>query len=298
LTRIRTLAAVQVFGIEVDQSLARCWRGWLAPPAQPFYLDAGQAEAYGVTGSLPVPQLSAELRDTFAAWRVARGLNLIWLEEPVFYDLPRRVRARLVRAQVEHRRGLVPTVRQWSGSGPVDAAGLRGQADGHRFVWWPSMLKAADDSVTGLIISRNDALLPSQHTAVTATGWKAAGHALPRAEELAGTFACGSGPNCFGTVMAAAGVDGAAATWMLQEPFETWLRESTRAGGDDERPGTVIVWRDTAGTARHAAVTLGGGWGLHKPSQSWWTPRKVLAVRDIIRGNRTTGLRIHRYTLC
>jgi hypothetical protein len=295
LTDIRTLAAVQVFGIEVDQSLARCWRGWLAPPAQPFYLDAEQAEACGVTPGFQVPQMSDELRDTFAAWRVARGLQLLWLEERRFHALPRRARARLVRAQVEHRRGLVPVVRQWSGS--VDVAGLRGQADGHRFVWWPRMLEPADDSVIGLIVSRNEALLPSQHKAVTATEWKAARRALPRAEGLAGTFPSGSGPNCFGTVMAAAGVDGAAATWMPREPFEAWLRESTRAGGDDTHPGTVLVWRDTGGTARHAAVTLGGGWGLHKPSQSWWTPRKVLTVRDIIRVNRAAGLRIHRYIL-
>ena len=84
---------------------------------------------------------------------------------------------------------------------------------------------------------------------------------------------------------------------MLQEPFETWLRESSRTGGDDSQPGTVLVWRDAEGVAQHAAVTLGGGWGLHKPSQCWWTPRTVLTVRDLVRSSRSPGLRIHRYTL-
>jgi hypothetical protein len=43
---------------------------------------------------------------------------------------------------------------------------------------------------------------------------------LPRARELAGTFPGGSGPNCFGTVMAAAGVEGAADEWMQRQPFD------------------------------------------------------------------------------
>jgi hypothetical protein len=295
LTDISTVADVQIFGIEVDQLLARRWREWLAPPAQPFYLSAEQAEACGVAPDLQAPQMNDELRDTFAAWRVARGLQFAWIEESRFHALPRGARARLVRAQAEHRRGLVPTVRQWSGL--IGAAELRGQADGHRFVWWQPMLEHADDSTIGLIVNRHEPLLPSQHGAVTAVEWKAAGRALPRAEQFAGTFPRGSGPNCFGTVMAAAGADGAAETWMLQEPFETWLKESTRTGGNDKQPGTVLVWRDTEELAQHAAVTLGRGWGLHKPSQCWWTPRTVLTIRDIIRGSRSAGLRIHRYTL-
>jgi hypothetical protein len=298
LTGVNTLADVQVLGVEVDQPLIQRWREWVAPPAQPFYLSAEQAEACAVAiaaAELRAPPMSAELRDTFAAWRVSRDLHLIWLEESRFHALPRRFRARLVHAQVEHRRGLVPTVPQWSSL--VDNATLRGQADGHRFVWWQPVLEQADDSVLGLIVTRIETLPPSRHRDVPAAQWKAAGRILPQAEELAGTFAPGSGPNCFGTVMAAAGVDGAAETWMLREPFEAWLRDSTRAGGHDDQPGTVYVWRQADGTAQHAAVTLGAGWALHKPSQSWSTPRTVLSVRDVIRTSRSAGLRIHRYTL-
>lgn len=263
--------------------------------AQPFYLTSRQAEACGITTDPRPPQLGDELHYTYAAWRVPRDLHLVWLEDQEFHALPRSVRARLVRAQVEHRRGLVPTVRRWSGVD--DDAQLRGQGDGHRFVWWPSMLEGAEDVTVGLIVSRIERILPSRHREVTAAEWKTAGRVLPRAEELAGTFATGGGPNCFGTVMAAAGVAGAAETWMQQEPFEAWLRANTRAGGDDARPGTVLVWRDADGTAQHAAVTLGGDWGLHKPSASWATPRKVLSVREIVRVSRAPGLRIHRHTM-
>lgn len=301
LTRISSLADVLIFGVEVDQPLARRWREWLAPATQPFYLSAEQAAQCGVAPEPREPLepgtllMSDELRDTFAAWRVARGLQPSWIEESGFHALPRTVRARLVRAQVEHRRGLVPTVRQWSGL--IGAQELRGQADGHRFVWWQRMLEDADDSTVGLIVDRHEALAPSRHSEVTAAEWKAADRVLPGAEQLAGTFPSGSGPNCFGTVMAAAGVDGASESWMMQEPFEAWLTESTRVGGNDRQPGTILVWRDDQGTAQHAAVTLGSGWGLQKPSQCWWTPRAVLTVPDLIRSNRSVGLRIHRYTM-
>lgn len=61
---------------------------------------------------------------------------------------------------------------------------------------------------------------------------------VPAAGHLAGTFAPQSGPDCFGTVMAGAGVPESADVWMLREPFELWLTTATQPGGDDEEPGT------------------------------------------------------------
>ncbi len=104
----------------------------------------------------------------------------------------------------------------------------------------------------------------------------------------------GSGPDCFGTVMAACGVDGAEEVWMQREPFEQWLAEHTTAGGRDDAPGTVFVWRDAGQAVQHAAITLGDGWMLHKPSQSWMSPRKVRTVGEVKRTTRTAGWRLQR----
>jgi cell wall-associated NlpC family hydrolase len=114
---------------------------------------------------------------------------------------------------------------------------------------------------------------------------------------LSGTFPGGSGPNCFGTVMAAAGVDGAADAWMQRRPFDEWLADNTSRGGRDDVPGTVFVWRDSGREVQHAAVTLGNGWMLHKPSQAWMTPRKVRTVAEVVRSSRTTGWHLHRYAI-
>lgn len=137
----------------------------------------------------------------------------------------------------------------------------------------------------------------SRHSEVREATWRRCATVLAGVRALAGTFPTGSGPNCFGTVMAACGEFGAAESWMLQAPFEAWLAEKTRPGGSDDAPGTVLVWRDRGGLARHAAVTIGDGWGFEKPSQDWHSPRVVLPVRDLIMANRTRGQRLQRRKL-
>jgi len=138
---------------------------------------------------------------------------------------------------------------------------------------------------------------PSRHGEVTNASWRIATAVLPSARALAGTFPSESGPNCFGTVMGAAGVAGAAATWMQREPFEAWLAEVSRPGGRDDQAGTVLLWRDTDQLVQHAAVTLGDGWVLHKPSQGWMSPVLVLTARDAILSSRIRGHHLQRRTL-
>ena len=162
-------------------------------------------------------------------------------------------------------------------------------------MWWPDSLNRCGDEPVARFVA--DEPVTSQHREVTESTWDRAGTVLPAARGLAGTFAAKSGPNCFGTVMAAAGVPGAAEVWMFREPFEAWLAEATTPGGSDERPGTVLVWRDRPGLVQHAAVTLGDGWALHKPAQGWMTPRMVLSV-PVLKGQaRQVGHRLSRRTI-
>lgn len=118
-----------------------------------------------------------------------------------------------------------------------------------------------------------------------------------RAHDLVG-FPSGSGPNCFGAVMGAAGVAGAEDEWMQLAPFTAWLEAHCRRGGSDGEPGTVLLWRDAAtGDPFHAALTLGDGWAFEKPSQCWWTPRYVTTVGDIKRDTRMRGIRLERWRI-
>jgi hypothetical protein len=276
-----------VLNVRVPEELLRQWARWLAPERQPFFLTDDEAADLGMTAGEPVTD--PELTDTYEMYDAA-GLVVSWLAESEFLALPRRTRSGLVRAQLGHGRAAVPTVRRWL---PVIGPRVRDQADGHRFVWWPSLL--AGQAAAVLPAWAAEELLPGQQAAVADATWAGASSLLPCARELAGTFAAGSGPNCFGTVMAAAGVPGASTTWMQREPFESWLTSATRPGGRDDVPGTVLVWRSVAdGLLQHAAVTLGDGWALHKQSQCWYSPRLVLRTADVIAGSRTAGWRLSR----
>lgn len=158
----------------------------------------------------------------------------------------------------------------------------------------PHRRPSRDDAETlrRIVAYVEDGRRPSRHHEVAS--WPGL---LPRASALAGTFPDSSGPNCFGTVMAASGVEGAEKEWMQREPFEAWLSERTVPGGRDDEPGTVLVWRGADGLVQHAAVTLGGGWALHKPSQGWMSPTKVLSVRDVKLSSRAAGRHLGRRRL-
>jgi cell wall-associated NlpC family hydrolase len=81
---------------------------------------------------------------------------------------------------------------------------------------------------------------------------------------------------------------------MVCEPFEEWLAAHTAAGGRDDEPGTVLLWRG-GDRVQHAAITIGDGWVLHKPGQSWKLPRKIRTVAEVRRSTRTAGWRLTRH---
>lgn len=261
--------AMRVLGIAVEEGLLGHWRRWFAPQHQPFRVDRLAPE---LRNNLPPPdsdrRVSAEHRDTFFMY----GGTWVWIDEASFRELPASARRALM---VERRRVSHPK--------PSPC--------------WPSRLKSDGD---GCMLRWVEAgVRPSRHESVSAATWRRAAAAVPEARGLAGTFAAGSGPNCFGTVMAAAGVVEARSAWMLQEPFSEWLTERAepvRGTSQDAVPGTVLAWHENDQLA-HAAITLGDGWALSKPSQSWSSPTMVWTVSESITTWRLPGTRLSRHRL-
>lgn len=213
--------------------------------------------AESLIGGEPGSGLSDEVRDTFEIYGSGSD-RVVLLDRAAARRLPHEVRA------VQH------VAHHWPGERDLRSAAIRFVERGRR---------------------------PSRHHEVDESAWSAVAGLLPAARRLAGTFPSASGPNCFGTIMGAAGVEGAEFEWMQQEPFEVWLASHADSGGADGGAGIVLVWRDADGTAQHAAITLGDGWAMHKPSQGWMSPTKVLTTRDVKRSARAPGLRLHRYAL-
>ena len=281
---------MRALNIDVPDRLVERWLDWFSPVVQPFLADEALAASIGDHAGEVL--LSDEVRDTYCLYGLPSGARYVWLDEPRFMALPRRSRVALVRAQRTFGRELVASVRSWA---PVVGDRAREQADGRGFVWWRSLLQGIEERVLTDYIE--EGRRASRHDEVPEEVWASAARRLPDARRLAGSFATRSGPNCFGTVMAAAGVVGADEVWMQREPFERWLSERTRAHGDDATPGTVLVWRSPDGLVQHAAVTIGHGWVLHKPSQGWMSPSKVLTTQECKASSRASGRRLERYAI-
>lgn len=248
---------MDVLGIAVDRDELERWLGWLMPAEQPFLVPRDLADELGLEDR--PDQLTMELRDAF--WIYGEQEDAVcWLDRAASRRLPGDVR--------------------------------RGQPEPHR--WRTGDL---DADVARLVRYLEDGRRRSRHHEVGDDVWRGHEEALPGARRLAGSFPGRSGPNCFATVMAAAGVEGAAETWMLREPFEEWLAASTVRGGADDQTGTVMVWRSPDGLVQHAAVVLGDGLALHKPSQGWQSPTKVLTAHEVKMSSRASGRRLDRYRL-
>ena len=66
--------AIGVVNVPVPDGLRASWRGWLAPPRQPFFLTAGEAAALALpTLARAEVHLTPEERDTNAVWGMAEG---------------------------------------------------------------------------------------------------------------------------------------------------------------------------------------------------------------------------------
>ena len=269
----------------------RRWRSYLAPERQPFFVRP--QDGFACVDLEDAPELDDDLRCTYTGWRIRDATAVVWLDESSFMDLPRADRARLVRLQALKRRGAVPTVRRWEHD--FDRDRLRSQADGHRFVWWPSLLDLNPEPVIRAQVE-DGRQLASRHEEVSEATWARCQERLPRARAVVGVFPPSSGPNCFGATVAAVGRAPTGAR-VLREPFESFLAECCTRGGSDEDVGTVLVWRDRQGLVSHSAITIGDGWGIEKPAETWWTPTIVAEAAQLVRINRALGLRLERHRL-
>ena len=279
-----------VLGCTVPSSLLKSWEGHLAAPVQPFFVSHALAENLGVWPRWTRAEFSSlglplSLTDTFTCYAVPTAVPwVLLLSGPAFNTLPEQLRAALLREQLEHGRGRVESAAAWAGRLPAGAGRLHDASTDGLFLWWPSLwqtLSAASRRGVLLHLLTEDRL-PHRGAEVTPALWANLDARLPDVRRLAGTFARESGPNCFGTVMAACGAPLADELWMHQGPFTRWLDASTHPSDTHDNLGTVLVWHDAHGQLQHAALALGGGWVLQKDAQSWLAPRQIVGLPEVL----------------
>ncbi len=261
-------SSTTVLGVDVDADLVERWRGWFAPPVQPFRVDLLPPD---VVVTLPQREVepTPEWTDTFFLYTGTWA----WLDEQEFRLLTPAHRRSLMAVR---RRSVRPK------TSPV----------------WPSELARSGDQVM-LRWMASGVERPSRHREVPRPVWQVAQSVLPDVERLAGTFAAtGSGPNCFSAVMAAAGVD-VGGQQVAPDTFARWLdgtSEPISGTGHDGEPGVVFTWTEH-GKLAHATVTVGAGWMFGKGSQSWSSPRFIRPVREVVASWRYPGTSLSRHRI-
>lgn len=248
---------MRILNIDVPDDLLAKWRQWYAPGCQVFRSHQLSDAAKAALTSVAPQSLPLEIRDTFGAYGDGWGR----IDEVDFWALSQDVRAELLATH------------------EVDEVGL---------FRWPSELAREGDAP---LIAYVADTAPSRHEDVPEQVWEAASALLPDARRLSGTFAETSGPNCFGTVMTAAGED-VERDWVKQPQFEEFLARCTQPADmpNVDRPGVVWVWRNADGLAVHACVTVGGGFALNKPAQAWWAPRYIWTTDEVFAHHDEDGL--------
>ncbi|WP_235514565.1 hypothetical protein [Deinococcus sp. Leaf326] len=207
---------MDVLNIPVALELLDRWRAWLAPERQPLFLTAQEAAGLRLP-TMPRAdlRLSPEERDTLTLWAMASDADRVaWLDRAGWAALDTRRQRTLVRLQVRYGRGNVPLGRHYPDLLPGLSSG--------RFLWSPEHL---GHEVLVRLVSTGQAAC--RREAVPGAVWAAAQDVLPGVHALAGTFSGGPG-NCFGAVMGAAGIAGAADEWTQRGPFEAFLAARTR----------------------------------------------------------------------
>jgi hypothetical protein len=263
------MAFAQVLGVGVDEALVKRWRTWFAPSIQPFRTDLLPPE---VAAAVPTREAepTPEWQDTFFMY----SGTWTWLSEEEFNSLRPSLRRSLLAVR---RRTVRPK------SMPA----------------WPSELAGSGDELMFRWIA-SGTVRPSQHHEVPDSVWEGAHAVLPDAKRLAGTFptAGGTRANCFGTVMAATGLD-VSDVQIGPDKFQAWLDDNTEsiAGTScDDEPGVVFAWTEH-GKLAHATVSIGGGWMFGKGSQAWSSPRFVRTVRNVVDSWRYPETRLSRYRI-
>jgi hypothetical protein len=122
---------------------------------------------------------------------------------------------------------------------------------------------------------------------------------------LAGIFSSSSGANCFATVIAGLTPNLLESTqisnlWMLEHEFLAAL--ATRGFHDagtlerSVKPNSVIVWLHSSGKPIHACLVLEFGLVLNKDAQSWFAPRQLLRLEDVLKSWQEDSIEVRVWT--
>lgn len=312
---------MNILGCRVNEPLIASWEQRLVferepvfvTPAERRWLPAGSVVLTGAELRDNYAMAPLDLHDSYNLYAMQRqGLEVAFLTPAEFWDLSEEARQGVMALQAERGRGQIYTEGWLRKLGVTLATGQRDRftlADGFRFAlrhdfWWSLSPEERRRWLQHFVAEGRESCLSSR---LRPDQWEQIDQRHgPQIRLLAGTFAPTSGPNCFATVLAAVTSSpnlaaSIAGHWLHPVPMLRGLAErgfelSTMPGDPEALPaGAVVLLVDDERRPQHAFYCLGDGLALNKDAQSWFTPRQIRPVAEILRSWITQSLRAHVY---
>ncbi len=293
---------MNISGCEVPISTLEAWSEIFVFPLEPIFLT--RATQHLLPNELRIELMdqlrlqrredfnaTLEYRDAYLTYRVSKEAEFVALLKPEeFRALAREIQAELIALQTQLERGQLyklEVVRDVLGQIPAfleqdifaDHFVLRFDVWNDftpeiRYRWLATYVSLERQNCLSSLLPENTwAALPEQ------------------VRILAGTFSNSSGANCFATVIAGLTPDSPESTrisnlWVLEHEF---LKALTARGFHDAgklelpvKANSVITWLNSSGKIIHACLMLEFDLVLNKDAQSWFAPRQILKLEDVL----------------
>lgn len=282
---------MNILGCEVPISTLEAWSKIFVFVLEPFFLTT-ESRAL-LLNSVPRRELkpSLEFADAYLTYLIPEEAEfVVLLESQEFRALPRDVQEALIQLQTQFGRGQIYDLEFVKGVLNEILAFLEPDIFANQFVLHHDIWNGFTPDIryqwmaTYVSLDRINCLssIMPEHL------WAE----LPEeVRALVGTFSSTSGANCFATVIAGLTPDlleseRIAKSWMLEHVFlEALEARGFHDAGRLElpvKPISVITWHNSSGTNVHACLLLESGLALNKDAQSWFAPRQLLRLEDVL----------------
>ncbi|MFZ5814617.1 MAG: hypothetical protein ACOY93_04885 [Bacillota bacterium] len=307
---------MNILGCRITEAIIASWERRMVAEREPIFITA-EERRWLPPGSLILT--AAEFRenhvmapldlfDSYDLYRMNRqGLEVLFLTPAEIGELSEEARLALMALQLERGRGQIYPdgwLRKVGASLPFSGRDRFVNAAGGFFglrwdAWWALSPEERRRWLLHFVSEGRNSCL-SGDLSPDQWEWIDRLHG-PQIRHLAGTFAPVSGPNCYAATLAAATrcVSRAlsiAGHWLHPEPFLRGLAERGYAvsayPADPSMPaGSVLLFVDKLKRPQHAAYYLGEGLVLNKDAQSWFAPRQIRTLSELMEEWLGDGMR-------
>lgn len=282
---------MKILGCEVPVSTLEAWAQIFVFEREPFFLTL-EVRAL-LSNARPCAELkpSLELADAYLTYQIPKQAEFVASLKPEeFRVLPRAIQVELVKLQIQLGRGQVYDLGFVCDVLGEIPASLERDVFAEHFTLRYDVWNAFSTEIRYRWLEAYVSLerLHCLSSTVPENTWGA----LPeQVRSLAGTFSSSSGANCFATVIAGLTTDlleskSTAQTWMLEHGFLTALEaQGFHDAGKLEipvKPNSILTWWNSSGKITHACLTLEFDLVLNKDAQSWFAPRQILRLNDVL----------------